>query len=176
MSSITFDISPIYVILGKCCSGKDTAAREMESKHNINFVISTTTRPMRAGESEGNPYHFITNEEFERKISNGELIEYREYIRNGEKWYYGVTKDQIEDSKCYVAVLDIVGLREFRKKFGNRVVPTYIDVPEEERKRRCIERGDYDGKEWELREQSDNAMFTEEVIKEIGHTIYWNNL
>jgi len=176
MSSITFNIKPIYVILGKCCSGKDTTAREMESKHNINFIISITTRPMRAGESDGNPYHFITNEEFERKISNDELIEYREYIRDGSKWYYGVQKNDIEDDKCYVAVLDIVGLREFRKKFGNRVVPTYIDVPEEERKRRCIERGDYDEKEWGLRKQSDNAMFAEEVIKEIGHVIYWNDL
>ena len=176
MTSITFDISPIYVILGKCCAGKDTTARELESQHSVNFVISTTTRPMRDGESGGNPYHFITNEEFECKISDNELIEYREYIRDGEKWYYGVTKDQIEDSKCYVAVLDIVGLREFRKKFGDRVVATYIDVPEEERKRRCIERGDYDKKGWSLRKQSDDAMFKDEIIKEIGHVIYWNDL
>lgn len=176
MPSITFNIKPIYVILGKCCAGKDTAARELESQHSVNFVVSTTTRPMRAGESEGNPYHFITNEEFERKISNDEFIEYREYIRDGSKWYYGVQKNDIEYDKCYVAVLDIVGLREFRKKFGDSVVATYIDVPEEERRRRCIERGDYDEKEWELRKQSDNAMFTEEVIKEIGYTIYWNDL
>ena len=176
MGKVKINISPIFVILGKCAAGKDTIARELEGKHGINFVISTTTRPMRDGESDGNPYHFITNEEFEDKISKNELIEYREYLRDGDKWYYGVENGSIDDDKCYVAVLDIVGLREFRKKFGKRIAAVYIDVPEEERKRRCIERGDYDEKEWKLRKQSDNAMFTEEVIKEIGHTIYWNDL
>lgn len=162
----------IIVILGKCAAGKDYTARDLVKNYGYNFVISTTTRPMRDGDSEGDPYHFTTNADFESKIANGGMIEYREYPRNNGIWYYGTTIDSIKDDKPYVAVLDIVGLRAFRKRFGIRVRAIYIDVPEEERIKRCKNRGDFNDVEWNLRKQSDDSMFTQEVIKEIGDTIY----
>ena len=155
-------------LLGKCCAGKDTMAKHMKLQFKYNFVISTTTRPMRNGESEGNPYHFISNEEFEDGIWNGKFIEYMGYKRDDSVWYYGVSKDEIEDYKSYVAVLDIIGLREFRKAFGNRVFATYLDVPESERLERCKRRGDYNEEEWIRRKESDDLMFTNDVIEEIG--------
>ena len=163
----------IIVLLGKCCAGKDYTARDLVRNFGYNFVVSTTTRPMRDGESEGDPYYFITNAEFENKIANGGMIEYREYIRNNDKWYYGVTEGSIEDDKKYVAVLDIIGLRGFRKRFGDRVHATYIDVPDDVRLARCKRRGDFDENEWELRALDDAKKFTPEIIKEIGNTIYW---
>ena len=163
----------IIVLLGKCCAGKDYTARDLVKTFGYNFVVSTTTRPMRDGESEGNPYYFTTNSEFEAKIANGGMIEYREYIRNNDKWYYGVTEGSIEYDKKYVASLDIIGLREFRNRFGDRVHATYIDVPDNIRLERCKKRGDFDENEWELRALDDANKFTPEIIKEIGHTIYW---
>lgn len=163
----------IIVLLGKCCAGKDYTARDLVKNFGYNFVVSTTTRPMRDGESEGNPYYFITNADFEDKITNGGMIEYRWYIRNKDKWYYGTQEGSIEDNKKYVAVLDIIGLRAFRKRFGYRVRATYIDVPDDVRLERCKRRGDFDEKEWILRGIDDAKKFTHEIIKEIGHTIYW---
>ena len=164
----------IIVILGKCCAGKDTLARFMAENIGSKFVVSTTSRPMRKGESEGDPYHFTINDVFEEKIRNGEMLEYREYIRDGKTWYYGTQKTAIDNDKKYVAVLDIVGLREFRKKFGERVHALYLYVPEHIRKQRCISRGDFNKEEWERRKlTSDDLMFTDDVIREIGETIEW---
>ena len=149
----------IIVILGKCCAGKDTLARFMADNLGFKFIVSTTSRPMRDGESEGNPYHFISDEEFQRKIANGDFIEYREYKTNGGNWHYGVEKSVVIDNECYVAVLDIVGLREFKKQFGDRVFSIYLLVDYDERLRRCVSRGDFNEKEWKRRAISDDEMF-----------------
>ena len=149
----------IIVILGKCCAGKDTLARFMAENMGFKFVVSTTSRPMRKGESEGNPYHFIPDEEFKRKIANGDFIEYREYKTNGGNWHYGVEKSVVIDNVCYVAVLDIVGLREFKKQFGDRVFSIYLLVDYDERLRRCVSRGDFNEEEWKRRAISDDEMF-----------------
>ena len=163
----------IIVLLGKCCAGKDYTARDLVKNFGYNFVVSTTTRPMREGESEGDPYYFITNAEFEAKIANGGMIEYREYPRKGDVWYYGTQEGSIEDDKKYVVVLDIIGLRAFRNRFGKRIFSIYIDVPEDLRLIRCKKRGDFNKKEWELRSFDDSIKFTDKIIKEIGNTIYW---
>ena len=157
----------IIVILGKCCAGKDTLARFMADNLGFSFVVSTTSRPMREGESEGNPYHFISDEEFQRKIANGDFIEYREYKRDNGSWHYGVEKTAIADNESYVAVLDMVGLREFKSQFGNRVFSIYLVAGSLERRIRCIHRGDYNHEEWHKREYSDSLMFTKESISEI---------
>ena len=149
----------IIVILGKCCAGKDTLARFMADNLGFKFIVSTTSRPMRDGESEGNPYHFISDEEFQRKIANGDFIEYREYKTNGGNWHYGVEKSVVIDNECYVAVLDIVGLREFKKQFGDRVFSIYLLADYDERKSRCIAIGDFNEEEWKLRAISDDKMF-----------------
>ena len=149
----------IIVILGKCCAGKDTLARFMADNLGFSFVVSTTSRPMRDGESEGDPYHFIDEKEFKRKIANGDFIEYREYKTNSGNWHYGVEKSVVIDNECYVAVLDIVGLREFKKQFGDRVFSIYLLVDYDERMRRCIKRGDFNEEEWKRRAISDDEMF-----------------
>ena len=69
----------IITILGKSSSGKDTAARILEKDYGYNFVVSTTTRPIRDGESERNPYNFVSDSTFKDLIKDDELIEYREY-------------------------------------------------------------------------------------------------
>lgn len=149
----------IIVILGKCCAGKDTLARFIADNMGFKFVVSTTSRPIRKGESEGNPYHFIDEKEFKRKIANGDFIEYREYKTNSGNWHYGVEKSVVIDSECYVAVLDIVGLREFKKQFGDRVFSIYLLADSNERLRRCVSRGDFNEEEWNRRAISDDEMF-----------------
>lgn len=166
----------IIIFLGPSASGKDTIAKHFEKMYGYSFVVSTTTRPIRNGESEGNPYFFVSNQYFEDLIKQNKLIEYREYdtlVKNKpEKWFYGVEKTQVLDNTKYVAVLDMVGLREFKKYFGDRVISFYINVPDDERKRRCLIRGDFDEYEWNRRLQDDKIKFSQEVIRnEINHSI-----
>ena len=103
---------------------------------------------MRKGESEGNPYHFITRDEFEKLIKDDSLIEYREYdttvAGKQEKWYYGGRNSDISDDRPYVIVLDLAGLREFKKKFRGRILAFYLNAEDDERLHRCKKLGDYD--------------------------------
>lgn len=159
----------IVVLVGKSCSGKDTTARMLETEYSFKFVVSTTTRPMRQGESEGNPYHFVTNEQFKNKIENDEMIEFREYhtlVNNIPSiWYYGAEKNEINDNQKYVAVLDIIGLEGFKKAFPDRVISFFLDVDDNIRKQRCIFRGDFDETEWNRRLIDDNNVFRKEIIE-----------
>lgn len=166
----------IIILCGFSSSGKDTIAKIFETQHDYNFVVSTTTRPIRNGESDRNPYNFTNNDGFEKLISNNELIEYREYhtlVQNKpETWYYGVEKSEILPDKKYVVVLDIVGLLGFKEHFKDRVVSFFIDVDDQVRKHRCISRGDFDEFEWDRRLLDDKEKFTKEVInKEIDYVI-----
>ena len=159
----------IIIIVGPSASGKDTIARRLENEYGYNFIISTTTRPIRPGESEKNPYYFVTNEVFLDKINNGEMIEYREYhtlVNNKPNiWYYGAEKKEITQDK-FVGVLDIIGLKAFKEVFGDRVISFFLDVSDEVRLDRCIKRGDFDKSEWERRLIDDKRVFAPEVIEE----------
>lgn len=166
----------IIIITGYSSSGKDTLSKMLEKECGYNFVISTTTRPIRPNESDRNPYNFITNEEFEKLIQNDEMVEYREYytLLNNlpSKWYYGVEKKEIQTDKPYVVVLDITGLRGFKKYFSDKIISFFIYVNEETRKNRCILRGDFDETEWDRRLKDDNERFPLEIIqKEVDFVI-----
>lgn len=159
----------IIVLTGASASGKDTIARLLEKEHGYNFIVSTTTRPIRPGESNRNPYNFITNDEFNKLINNNELIEYREYNtlvdNKPEIWYYGVENKEVEPNKNYVVVLDTVGLREFKSHFKEKIISFFINVNDDIRKQRCLNRGDFNEFEWNRRVEDDKTRFSKEIVE-----------
>lgn len=82
----------IFLITGASGSGKTTIARGIHNMGLWNECVSTTTRPMRKGEVEGETYYYVSKDEFERMEKNGELIESVTYDGN----YYGITREEIE--------------------------------------------------------------------------------
>lgn len=85
--------SNLFIISGPSGAGEDSIINELEKIFPIERVITTTTRNMRPGESQGNPYWFISKEEFIRRRNNNEFVEWAEQY-NGN--LYGVTKKEIE--------------------------------------------------------------------------------
>ncbi len=83
----------IVIISGPSGAGEDSIIDGLSRYTHVNRVITTTTRDMRPGESDGHPYYFITKEEFEKKIAEGEFIEWAQQY-NGN--LYGVTKSELE--------------------------------------------------------------------------------
>ena len=167
----------IIIICGFTGSGKDTISKELE-KQGYNFIISTSTRPMRKDEKEGNPYFFTTNKEFETMITNNEFIEYRKYntIQNNKNavWYYGVHKNQIQKNKKYVVVLDPQGTLDFKSTYKDRCKVFFIDVDNEERKKRAIKRGSFEEAEFERRLLDDRKRFTKKFINDIADYVIEN--
>ena len=167
----------IIVICGFSSSGKDRISKHIANNYNYSEIISYTSRPIRLNESECNPYHFITKKQFEKMLSNNEFIECRTYntlVNNiSDIWYYGVSKDSIDLSKHnYIVVLDILGLIQFKKHYKDNIISFFINVDEQTRKERCINREDFDETEWNRRYLDDKLKFTEEVInREVDYVI-----
>ena len=123
----------LFIFSGPSGIGKDTVLKEViNSSDDIKLSISSITRDMRENEVEGEKYHFITREEFEKMIVNDEFLEYNEYCGN----LYGTPKKQVLDwiNEGYNVILeiDVNGAFKVKKKMPEAVMifmlPTEFDV------------------------------------------------
>ena len=57
----------ITVLIGKSASGKNTIQNQLVERYGFGKIVTYTTRPPRNGETEGEDYHFISEEEFVQK-------------------------------------------------------------------------------------------------------------
>lgn len=87
----------MLVILSGCSGvGKNTVISEMLKRGDKYELLPTyTTRGMRENERQGEPYYFISEEEFENKLQNGELYEHE--LVHGH--YYGTSRKLLSDKK-----------------------------------------------------------------------------
>lgn len=134
--------------MGKSSAGKDTIYKILKEKMDVNTYVMYTTRPIRDGEIDGITYNFITSKEMKEYI-NGEkkqrLIEYRTYNTVHGPWTYATIDDsQFETDKdmlmlgtleSYVKVKD-----NFEKNPDVELLPIYVEVPDNIRLKRAIER------------------------------------
>ena len=155
----------ILAIVGFSSAGKDTLAKYAHDNLGYNFVVSHSTRPMRSGESQGNPYYFINDNEMCSLFIQDKLIEAREYDSVYGKWFYAFSKNEIKDSKKYVVAVDFSGFQSLKKHFGDRVKSVFIDCSEPERRKRAQLRGDFNLDEWNRRYEDDKTKFTKKLIK-----------
>ncbi|CAH1853852.1 guanylate kinase [Convivina intestini] len=86
----------LIVLSGPSGVGKGTVRKAIFEEEGIDFrySISATTRKPRPGEKDGLDYFFVSREEFENKIQNGDMLEYAEYVGN----YYGTPKSFIDET------------------------------------------------------------------------------
>ncbi len=95
----------LIVISGCSGVGKSTVlARVMNSRGDLRFSVSATTRPPRPGEIDGESYYFVSKETFLDMIEKGEFLEYDAHMDN----YYGTPRGQLtEKLKTGSVILDI---------------------------------------------------------------------
>jgi len=85
----------LFVVSGPSGAGKDTVVDALRTRMpRLRYSVSATTRPPRPGEREGEAYFFLDRELFEKKISEGDFLETREY--NGH--LYGTPRSFIEET------------------------------------------------------------------------------
>jgi len=106
----------VLVISGPSGVGKDAVINELgKRRDDLSFVVTATTRAKRDGEEHGRDYFFISTEEFEQMIEEGELLEHA--VVYGE--YKGIPKQQVRDALSrntdVVLRLDVQGAATVRK-------------------------------------------------------------
>lgn len=160
----------ITIICGKSASGKDTLAKELLKEQDFCSVVPVTTRPIRQGEVDGRDYHFLSKEDFEKKINNHELLEYRSYdtLENGvpDTWYYGtpkLSKEEMEKSIILVLPLDAVAsvLTEYGR---TNCFVVYLNATDSVREERASMRGSFDKTEWDRRLENETIIYSKENI------------
>ena len=107
----------LFVLSAPSGTGKDTVISALR-KRGLDFhvVASVTTRAPRAGESEGNPYHFISKEAFDRMIAQNELLEHANVHGN---WYgqpMQPIRDNLRAGRDVLLKIDVQGAATVRKK------------------------------------------------------------
>ncbi len=131
----------LIVISGPSGSGKDTAVQRMKDRGlEFHFVVTATTRPRRPGEVHGRDYWFVSKAEFDRMISQGELIEHAVVYRD----YKGVPKAQVQQAlasgRDVVLRLDVQGAETVRKLVPEALLIFILTDREEDLVHRLRER------------------------------------
>lgn len=157
----------ITVLLGMSGAGKSTVEEAIIERHGsrIERIISDTTREKRDYEIDGFHYNFLSKEEFEQEIEDGNYIEYA--VFNG--WYYGINSTNIDlENRDYICVTNPKGYYALKNIYRDKVIGIMLTAPVSERKARYFSRdGEADAREWERRFHADIRDF-EEVLGDVG--------
>ncbi len=108
----------LFIISGPSGVGEDSVIDGLERRFPIERVITTTSRNPRPGDSEGNPYYFISKDAFEQGIANDRFFEWAKQYNDN---LYGVTHAEIrrvaESGRIGIWKIDYQGVMTAKKLF-----------------------------------------------------------
>ena len=160
------------ILTGKSSVGKDKAKNILTKMFNYKPIVSHSTRPKRIKEVNHKDYHFVTEVEFNDIM----FVETRSYDTifegNAQTWFYGTSLKELDKKGDKVCIKDLEGAIKLKEHIKDSII-VYIEVPEDIRKQRAIERGSFCELEYTRRVEQDNKDFDEELInKHCEYFIY----
>lgn len=135
----------IVYLMGKSSSGKDTIYKRLLEQNEFSFhtVVIYTTRPVRAGETDGVEYHFTDEAGFRRLQEENKVIEDRTYNTMQGMWrYFTVAGDEtFQVGKNYLMIGTLESYEKICAYFGReKMIPVYIVLDDGERLQRALNR------------------------------------
>mgnify|MGYP003326333555 CR=1 FL=1 len=134
----------ILIITAPSGAGKTSITHHlMNTLPVLAFSVSATTRSSRANEIDGVDYHFISVEDFKKKIQLKEFAEW-EMVYEGK--YYGTLKSELKRiwsmGKVPVLDIDVKGAIHVQKQYPENTLSIFVEPPSvEELKKRLLSRG-----------------------------------
>lgn len=108
-------MAKVFVITGPSGVGKGTLiARLLERVPGLELSISATTREPRAGEINGRDYHFLTPEEFDRRIEAEDFLEFATYSDNRYGTLRSEVSRRLSEGHSVVLEIEVQGARQVR--------------------------------------------------------------
>lgn len=122
--------------------GKDTVLDIVLNKDkNLQKSVSLTTREIRENEVDGKDYHFISTEEFENMISQGQVLEFAKYGSN----LYGTPKAPVDkwlsEGKIVILKIEVQGASKIKELYPDSVAIFVIPPSMKELENRLRSRG-----------------------------------
>jgi len=112
-------------------AGKTTIVKHLLTQNfNLEFSISATNRPMRENEVDGKDYHFLSTEDFQKKINNDDFLEWEEVYKG---CFYGTLKSEVdritENGNNVIFDVDVVGGLNIKKYYEDKALAIFIQPP-----------------------------------------------
>ncbi len=146
----------LFVVSAPSGAGKTTLCDALRQTPDFVYSVSCTTRPPRAGEIEGEDYHFLSEPDFRARIDAGEFLEHARVFEH----YYGTLRQPIvtnlQNGVDILIDVDIQGAAAIRASEDQTIRQALCDVfimpPNlDELRRRLTKRGTENAKQIELR-------------------------
>lgn len=127
----------LIVLSGPSGSGKNTVCdMAKEVMPNIWESVSMTSRKPRKGEVDGKDYYFVSEEEFEKNIEDGKMLEHAKFAGN----YYGTPREsvqkQLDAGRDVLLVIEIQGALQIKEKIPQALFVFLLPPSMKELKRR----------------------------------------
>jgi guanylate kinase len=163
-------VARVFVITGPSGVGKGTLIRTLrERMPELELSVSATTRAPRPGEKDGVDYHFLTDEDFQRRVDAGQFVEHATY--SGRR--YGTLRSELERrlraGHPVVLEIEVQGARQVRRTMPE-ALQVFIAPPSREALRtRLVGRGTDDAEQVQARLRTADAEL--EAQDEFAHVV-----
>jgi guanylate kinase len=161
---------PVFVVTGPSGAGKGTLIQLVLPRFpELALAVSATTRAMRPGERDGVDYWFLDRDEFQRRVDEGEFLEYVDFVGNR----YGTLRSEIDrlraGGEAPLLELETEGAKRVKRRIDGAVT-VFVTAPVGELERRLRERatessGVIDDRLRKAREQLDEAGDFDYVVQ-----------
>jgi guanylate kinase len=166
----------LFVVSAPSGAGKTTILKEViKSLPSISFSVSHTTRKPRGVETDGQDYHFVSQDQFLRMRAGGEFLEWAEVHTNLYGTSLKAVQDQLHNGTDVILDIDVQGARQLRDVKDVHPVTIFIAPPTlDELERRLTGRATDSDETIRLR--IENAVRELESIDLYDHLIVNDNL
>ena len=147
------------MVAGPSGVGKGTVVRGLLGRdpQQLVYSVSATTRPPREGEIDGVHYRFVGDEEFDRMIQGGELLEWAEIVGHRSGTPRRFVEDRLAEGRDVLLEVDVKGAKQVRELMPDALLVFLLPPSFDELERRLRGRGSES--EERLRERLDTARW-----------------